>query len=207
MMHSLTAQRFLSPDGISHAFDSRANGYGRGEGIGAIIIKPLRTALEDGDTIRAVIRGSGLNQDGHTPGITMPSVYAQADLIRQTYADAGLPLHETGFFQAHGTGTALGDPIELAAIGATFGKARSIDQAPLYVSSVKTNIGHTEGASGLAGVIAAVLSLEHGCIPPNAGWETLNPKLRLQDWRIALAPETIPWPSQGVRRASVNSFG
>ena len=103
-MHSLTAQRFLSPDGVSHSFDARANGYGRGEGIGAIIVKPLRDALEDGDTIRAVIRGSGLNQDGRTPGITMPAATAQADLIRTAYADAGLSMADTGFFQAHGTG-------------------------------------------------------------------------------------------------------
>ncbi|KAJ6184264.1 hypothetical protein N7519_005565 [Penicillium mononematosum] len=207
MMHSLTAQRFLSPDGVSHSFDARANGYGRGEGIGAIIVKPLRDALADGDTIRAVIRGSGLNQDGRTPGITMPAAAAQADLIRTAYANAGLSMADTGFFQAHGTGTALGDPIELSAIGATFGKARHPDQPPLYVSSIKTNIGHTEGASGLAGVIAAVLSLEQGYIPPNAGWETLNPKLRLDDWRVALPPKCIPWPTEGLRRASVNSFG
>lgn len=108
MMHSLVAQRFLSPDGVSHSFDARANGYGRGEGIGAIIIKPLRTALTDGDTIRAIIRGSGLNQDGKTPGITMPSALAQADLILSTYAEAGLPLNQTGFFQAHGTGISRG---------------------------------------------------------------------------------------------------
>ncbi|KAL1845792.1 Type I Iterative PKS [Diaporthe australafricana] len=210
MMHSLTAQRFLSPDGVSHAFDSRANGYGRGEGFGSIIIKPLAAALADGDTIRAVIRGSGLNQDGHTPGITMPSAASQADLIRTTYREAGLPLNETDFFQAHGTGTALGDPIELSAIGATFGRARSQEQTPLYVSSVKTNIGHTEGASGLAGVIATVLSLENGQIPANAGWENLNPKLRLDDWRVALpvqGPLAMRWPTLGLRRASVNSFG
>lgn len=101
----------------------------------------------------------------------------------------------------------MGDPIELSAIGATFGKARLPDQPPLYVSSIKTNIGHTEGASGLAGVIATVLSLEQGCIPPNAGWETLNPKLRLDDWGVALPPKCIPWPTEGLRRASVNSFG
>lgn len=101
----------------------------------------------------------------------------------------------------------MGDPIELSAIGATFGKARRPDQPPLCVSSIKTNIGHTEGASGLAGVIAAVLSLEQGCIPPNAGWETVNPKLRLDDWRVTLPPKCIPWPTEGLRRVSVNSFG
>lgn len=105
------------------------------------------------------------------------------------------------------TGTALGDPIELSAIGATFGKDRTKDQPPLYVSSVKTNIGHTEGASGLAGVIATVLSLEQGLLLPNAGFESLNPKLHLDEWKIRLPTPGLSWPDLGLRRASVNSFG
>ena len=99
---------FLSPDGICHSFDDRASGYARGEALGAIVLKPLKAALADGDTIRAVIRGSGANQDGKTPGITMPSPEAQSELIRTTYAEAGLPFTETGYFEAHGTGTGLG---------------------------------------------------------------------------------------------------
>lgn len=103
-MHSLSSQRFLSPDGVSHSFDDRANGYGRGEAIAAILVKPLGRALADNDTIRAIIRGTGTNQDGRTPGITMPSISAQAELIRATYARAGLSMDKTSYFQAHGTG-------------------------------------------------------------------------------------------------------
>jgi len=207
MFHSLTNMHFLSPDGICHSFDDRANGYARGEAIGGLLLKPLSAALADGDTIRAVIRGSGTNQDGKTPGITMPSPEAQADLIRFVYDQAGLNMSETGFFEAHGTGTALGDPMELSAIGATLGAAREPGQTPLYVGSIKSNIGHTEGCSGLAGVIKSVLCLEKGILVPNAGFENLNPKLRLQDWNLALPLTTMAWPTSGLRRVSVNSFG
>ncbi|RMD42161.1 hypothetical protein DV735_g2940, partial [Chaetothyriales sp. CBS 134920] len=207
MFHSLTNMHFLSPDGICHSFDDRANGYARGEAIGGILLKPLSAALADGDTIRAVIRGSGTNQDGHTPGITMPSPESQADLIRFVYQQAGLKLSDTGYFEAHGTGTALGDPMELSAIGATLGAAREPGQVPLYVGSIKSNIGHTEGCSGLAGVIKSVLCLEKGVLVPNAGFENLNPKLRLKEWNLALPSTTMPWPSIGLRRVSVNSFG
>ncbi|RMZ80449.1 hypothetical protein DV737_g3022, partial [Chaetothyriales sp. CBS 132003] len=207
MFHSLTNMHFLSPDGICHSFDDRANGYARGEAVGGLLLKPLSAALADGDTIRAVIRGSGTNQDGHTPGITMPSPESQADLIRFVYQQAGLKLSDTGFFEAHGTGTALGDPMELSAIGSTLGSAREPGQAPLYVGSIKSNIGHTEGCSGLAGVIKSVLCLEKGILVPNAGFENLNPKLRLKDWNLALPMTTMPWPSTGLRRVSVNSFG
>ncbi|ETN44945.1 uncharacterized protein HMPREF1541_09820 [Cyphellophora europaea CBS 101466] len=207
MMHSLTNMHFLSPDGKCHSFDDRANGYARGEAIGGILLKPLKEALKDGDTIRGVIRGSGANQDGKTPGITQPSPESQADLIRFTYDQAGLNMNETGYFEAHGTGTALGDPMELSAIGQTFGRVRSSEQPPLYVGSIKTNIGHTEGCSGLAGVIKSILCLEKGLIPPNSGFQNLNPKLRLQEWKLALPMELTPWPSSGLRRISVNSFG
>ncbi|KAI9368681.1 hypothetical protein BJX61DRAFT_546289 [Aspergillus egyptiacus] len=197
----------LSPDGRSHSFDSRANGYARGEALAAIIVKPLRQALADGDTIRAVIRGSGANQDGKTVGITIPNGNAQADLIRTTYATAGLGLEQTGYFEAHGTGTPVGDPIELSAIGGSFGALRSHDN-PLIVGSVKTNIGHTEGAAGLAGVIKTVLALENGVIPPLADFKELNERLLLDEWKLALPLEkAVPWPTTGLRRASVNSFG
>ncbi|OKL56909.1 hypothetical protein UA08_07744 [Talaromyces atroroseus] len=207
LFHSLSKMHMMSPDGQCHSFDDRANGYARGEAIGALVVKSLSSAIADGDTIRAVIRATGCNQDGRTPGITMPSAQAQASLIRSTYAKAGLPLTETAYFEAHGTGTPLGDPLELSALGATFGAAREPDQTPLYVSSVKTNIGHTEGCSALAGIMKAVLSIERGLIAPNAGFENLNPKLRLEEWKLALPPKTIPWPTTGVRRVSVNSFG
>ncbi|KAL5344841.1 hypothetical protein ACLOAV_010238 [Pseudogymnoascus australis] len=202
----LSAMHMLSPDGVSHTFDDRANGYGRGEAVGAILVKPLSQALADGDTIRAVIRGTGANQDGKTPGITMPSSKAQADLIKKTYAAAGLPLANTSYFEAHGTGTKIGDPAELSAIGSCFASTRSFNN-PLYVGSVKTNVGHTEGAAGIAGVIKTVLSLENAVVPGIVGFEKLNPKLLLDNWKLALPLETMKWPTSGLRRASVNGFG
>lgn len=207
MFHSLTNMHFLSPDGICHSFDDRANGYARGEAIGGLLLKPLSAALADGDTIRAVIRGSATNQDGKTPGITMPNPESQADLIRFVYEQAGLKMTDTGYFEAHGTGTGLGDPMELSAISTTLGLAREPGQGPLYVGSIKSNIGHTEGCSGLAGVIKSVLCLEKGMLVPNAGFENLNPKLKLKDWNLALPMTVMPWPTAGLRRISVNSFG
>ncbi|KAF1829904.1 ketoacyl-synt-domain-containing protein [Decorospora gaudefroyi] len=203
----LTAMRMTSPDGMSHSFDSRANGYGRGEAVGALIVKRLADALKDGDTIRAVIRGSGANQDGHTPGITMPNAEAQAQLIRTTYEKAALDLNDTAYFEAHGTGTSIGDPVELSAVGATFGQPGLDRRMPLYVGSVKANIGHTEGCAGLAGVFKAVLCLEKGVICPTPGIENFNARLKLADWNINIPVENTSWPSSGSRRASVQSFG
>lgn len=205
-MRDMVTMTFFSPDGVCHSFDHRANGYARGEGIGGIVLKTVRQAIADGDTIRAVIRGTGLNQDGKTPGITMPSPQAQADLIRSTYASAGLSLDKTAYFEAHGTGTAIGDPYELSALGATFGKVRTSEE-PIYVGSVKTNIGHLEGCAGLAGLIKTVLAVENAQIPPLAGFEKANPRLKLDEWHVALPETLIPWPQSGLRRASVNSFG
>ena len=218
----MTDLGFLSPDSISYSFDHRANGYSRGEAFGMVLIKPLRAAIQDGNTIRAVIRATSANQDGHTPGITQPSSKAQEEMIREAYTKGGLDLSETRFYEAHGTGTSIGDPIEAEAIHAVFGERRSKDQ-PLYVGAVKSNIGHTEGASGLAGLIKTVLVLEKATIPPNALFERANPRIPSLDWNIAVSDEShdheyllispqfplqpIPWPSQGLRRASVSSFG
>ncbi|SMR55841.1 unnamed protein product [Zymoseptoria tritici ST99CH_3D1] len=205
-MRDLTGMGFLSPDGRCHSFDHRANGYGRGDGIGAVVLKKLSKALADGDTIRAVVRNSGLGQDGRTPGITMPSPEAQADLIRQVYKAAGLDMDQTAYFEAHGTGTPIGDPYELSALGATFGATRT-EANPLYVGSVKANIGHLEGCAGLAGLIKTVLVVEQGQIPPIADFEKVNPRLKLDEWKVALPTSLVPWPIAGVRRASVNCFG
>jgi acyl transferase domain-containing protein len=131
---------FLSPDGTSYAFDDRANGYGRGEGIGVVIVKALSKAIRDGDTIRAVVRATGVNQDGHTPGITQPSQIAQENMIRDTYASASLDMGKTAFVEAHGVGTTLGDPTEATAIGNVFRNSRKND-VPLLIGAVKTNIG------------------------------------------------------------------
>ncbi|KAK7744554.1 Type I Iterative PKS [Cytospora paraplurivora] len=202
----LSNMQMLSPSGPCYAFDHRANGYSRGEGVAVVVLKRLSDALRDNDTIRAVVRASGSNQDGRTPGITQPDPKAQAQLIRETYQRAGLSMEHTRFFEAHGTGTAIGDPIELGAIADCFHRHRnSID--PLHVGSVKTNIGHLEGASGIAGLIKAILVVESGIIPPNTNFESINRKLAAYDYMISLPSECIMWPPCKIRRASVNSFG
>ncbi|KAG8157068.1 hypothetical protein KVR01_013058 [Diaporthe batatas] len=147
-----------------------------GEGFGVVILKRLSDAIHDGDTVRAVVRSSGSNQDGHTQGITQPSREMQAALIRETYTKAGLDTASTRFFEAHGTGTPLGDPIEAEAIGSVFRTSRAPDE-PLYVGALKSNVGHLEGGSGIAAVIKTVMVLEKGLIPPNANFERLNPRI------------------------------
>ncbi|KAI0166917.1 hypothetical protein GGR52DRAFT_581678 [Hypoxylon sp. FL1284] len=202
----LSTLSFLSPDGKSMAFDHRANGYSRGEGVSVIVVKSLADALRDRDVIRAVIRGTSVTQDGRTPGINLPSSEAQEALIRAAYANAGLSPDNTGFFEAHGPGTPAGDPLEASAIGAVFGKTRSAEN-PLYIGSVKTNIGHLEAGAGIAGLVKAVYALERGQIPPNIWFEKVNPKLDLEKWGLAVPTELLPWPTDGLRRASINSFG
>ncbi|KAI0156750.1 polyketide synthase [Hypoxylon sp. FL1284] len=202
----MTNLNFLSPDSRCYSFDHRSNGYARGEGIAVIILKKLSAAIRDGNTIRAVIRATGCNEDGRTPGITQPSTQAQQRLIRETYAKAGLSLEHTRFFEAHGTGTPLGDPLEAAAIGSVFRKHRS-NSDPMFVGAVKSNIGHLEGPSALAATIKAVLVLEKGIIPPNANFEKLNPKIDAGLLNLKFPQDSQPWPSSGLRRVSINSFG
>lgn len=173
----------LSPDGICYSFDHRANGYARGEGYGFLVIKRLSDALKDGDTIRTIIRATGSNQDGKTPGITQPNGDAQVRLIRDTYQSAGLERRMTRYFEAHGTGTPTGDPIEARAIAMAFDGERS-EGDPLYIGSVKTNIGHLEGASGIASLIKTLLVLEKGVIPPNLWFEKANPRISESEWNI-----------------------
>ncbi|RFN48413.1 putative polyketide synthase [Fusarium flagelliforme] len=206
IMVAMSLLGFLSPDGRSYAFDHRAKGYARGEGIATLVLKPLDKAIRDGDPIRAVIRGTGVNSDGRTAGITLPNGDAQADLIREVYANANLDPAETGYFEAHGTGTQAGDPMEAGAIHRVFTADRE-RSSPLYLGSIKTNIGHLEGASGLAGVIKAVLCLEKGQIPPNMNFEKPNGRLDLEAWNIKVPTELTQWPENVPRRASVNSFG
>ncbi|KAI1099779.1 hypothetical protein F4804DRAFT_69463 [Jackrogersella minutella] len=202
----LSNMQMLSPDSRCFTFDQRANGYSRGEGVAVVVLKRLSDALRSNDTIRAIIRSSGTNQDGRTPGITQPDPKAQAQLIRETYQQAGLSMMHTRFFEAHGTGTAIGDPIEMSAIAECFHEHRNFSD-PLYVGSVKTNIGHLEGASGIAGLIKATLVVESGVIPPNANFESINRKLASYDYMVSLPSECISWPPCEVRRASINSFG
>ncbi|KAH8890390.1 hypothetical protein GQ53DRAFT_721621 [Thozetella sp. PMI_491] len=202
----LSNGNYLSPDSVCYSFDHRANGYARGEGIVAIIIKPVRDAVRDGDMIRAVIRATASNQDGRTPILTQPSADAQEKLIRRAYQKAGLDFGPTRFFEAHGTGTAVGDPAEMKAIGRVFRRYRS-EKEPLYVGSLKSNIGHLEGSAGLASVVKAILILERGRIPPNALFERMNPNIDADFYHIEVPTKSIPWPAEGLRRISINSFG
>ncbi|MCJ1379055.1 hypothetical protein MMC17_002155 [Xylographa soralifera] len=202
----------LSPDGRSYAFDARGNGYGRGEGVATMIVKRLSDALAANDPIRAVIRETAVNQDGKTDTITTPSGAAQVELMRECYRRAGLDPRGTQYFEAHGTGTPAGDPIEAGAMAAIFGGGEGRDDKAhfLRIGSVKTNVGHTEAASGLAAMIKGVLCLEKGLIPPSVNYETPNPKLKLEEWRLKVATAMEAWPESlvgGPRRLSVNNFG
>ena len=201
----LSDLNFLSPDGTSYSFDSRANGYSRGEGFGVLVLKRVSDAIEAGDAIRGVIRATGSNQDGRTPGISQPSSSAQERLIRDTYQRAGLTLDKTKYFEAHGTGTAVGDPLEASAISRAFSDFRT-EEDPIYVGAVKSNIGHLGGSSGVAGVIKAVISLERGIIPPNVWPKDVNAKIASQCPNLTFPQSAVAWPS-GLRRASINSFG
>ncbi|KAF5869444.1 putative polyketide synthase protein [Botrytis fragariae] len=197
----------VSPTSICHTFDAAADGYARADGIGALYIKSLAQAVKDGDPIRAVIRGTAINANGRTGGITHPSPDGQEAVIRRAYERAGgLDPALTGYFECHGTGTAVGDPLEISAIGRVFAKSKSRD-SPLLIGSIKSNMGHSEPSSGIAGVMKAVIAIEHGVIPPTVGLKTLNPNIDLKDGRLKIVTESTPWPDLPVRRASINSFG
>ncbi|KAL4861815.1 hypothetical protein BDV12DRAFT_207764 [Aspergillus spectabilis] len=202
----------LSPNGRSYMWDAAADGYTRGEGFAALFLKTLSQAIADGDHIECIIRETGVNSDGKTPGITMPSSESQARLIHNTYARCGLnPARESDrpqYFEAHGTGTPAGDPIEARAIQSVFFPGGTDGQ--LTVGSIKTVIGHTEGTAGVAGVLKASLAVQHGQIPANLHFKQLNPKIRPYYTNLQVPTQTIPWPvlPQGSpRRVSVNSFG
>ncbi|KAL6713727.1 hypothetical protein ACLMJK_008219 [Lecanora helva] len=197
---------FLSDHGRCYAFDSRASGYGRGDGIAAIILKPLRVALADGDTIRSVIRGSSVTSDGRASGITMPSVDAQLDTIKLAYDQAGLDPRDTTYVEAHGTGTQAGDKTEALVYRQTFCAGRRNGQK-LFVGSIKANLGHTESTAGLAGLIKTVLIIERGLIPPNINFKKHSHNVELGNWGIEDPIKKLPWPKSALRRASVNSTG
>ncbi|KAG9243665.1 hypothetical protein BJ878DRAFT_509631 [Calycina marina] len=197
----------LSPTSTCHTFDASADGFGRGDGIAAIYIKRLSTAIQDGDPIRAVIRATAINSNGTGQGINHPGAEMQEAVIRRAYSKANLSFKQTGYFECHGTGTKVGDPIECAAVGRVFAEGRSLEE-PLIIGSVKTNLGHCEGASGLASVIKSVLCLEHALIAPTVGIKQLNPDIDFKDGRLKVARDLIPWPAwQPYRRASANGFG
>nr|ALQ32774.1 putative polyketide synthase [Fusarium babinda] len=212
MMISESKLHMLSPTGRSSMWDASANGYARGEGVAAIMMKTLSQALADGDHIEGIIREIGVNSDGRTNGITLPSPEAQKVLIRQTYKNAGLDFFKDRcqFFEAHGTGTPAGDPLEARAIHEAFFNDGEIITEPMYVGSVKTAIGHLEGCAGLAGFIKALEAVKRGIIPPNQLFEKLNPTIKPYASNLKIPIEATPWPklvSGSVRRASVNSFG
>ena len=195
----------LSRHGRCFAFDERADGYVRGEGGGVVILKPLEEALADGDSIRAVILASGVNSDGRTIGLSLPSESAQASLLRSVYSRAAVAPDRLAFFEMHGTGTAAGDPIEAAAVGRSLGQRRS---DPLPIGSVKTNIGHLEPASGMAGLLKAALALDRGIVPPTLHCETPNPNIPFDtlNLRLVREVEAVATPSERSY-AGVNSFG
>ncbi|KAL2883645.1 hypothetical protein SGCOL_000789 [Colletotrichum sp. CLE4] len=220
--------QMLSPDSQCRMWDASANGYGRGEGVAALLLKPLAKALADGDPVQGVVRATGVNSDGQSPGITMPFAPAQTDLIWRTYRRAGLdPLHEADrpqYFECHGTGTQAGDPVEARAVYDVFfggQEQNSQDQAEkpqktkpetLIVGSIKTIIGHTEGCAGLAGVIKVLLMLKHQTVPPNMLFNQLNPKIApyYGPGALEIAKKIMAWPARPIgtpMRASVNSFG
>ncbi|MFB6894235.1 type I polyketide synthase, partial [Kitasatospora sp. NPDC056327] len=195
----------LSPDGVSYTFDARANGYVRGEGGGAVVLKPLAAALADGDHVYCVIRGSAVNNDGATDGLTVPSPAAQEAVLRRAYERAGVDPAGVQYVELHGTGTRVGDPIEAAALGAALGAARPAG-SPLLVGSAKTNVGHLEGAAGIVGLLKAVLAVEHRELPASLNFETPNPDIDFDGLNLAVNTALGPWP-EGVLRAGVSSFG
>ncbi|MFJ4963844.1 amino acid adenylation domain-containing protein [Streptomyces sp. NPDC088729] len=198
---------FLSPQGRSRTFDAAADGYVRAEGVGLVALKRLDDAVRDGDRIHAVILGSGVNQDGHTNGITVPNPDAQVDLIRRVCAEAGITPGALQYMEAHGTSTPVGDPIEALALARALAEGRE-PGARAYVGSVKTNIGHTESAAGIAGLIKTVLSLKHRVIPPHINLENLNPAIDPAALPYEIPTRPTPWPDhEGPARAGVNSFG
>lgn len=199
---SLTEQNILSRDGSCKTFSADANGYARGEAIAAVYIKRLDDALRDGSPIRAVIRGTATNHNGKTPGMTVPSAKAQEALMRRAYKVAGITdFSKTGFMECHGTGTPVGDPIEVSAVGRIFG------ESGVYIGSIKPNFGHTEGASGLLSVIKTVLALENSTIPPNIKFLSPNAAIPFESAKLTVPTEPTPWPHGRLERASVNNFG
>ncbi|CAA0107127.1 Phthiocerol synthesis polyketide synthase type I PpsA [Mycolicibacterium vanbaalenii] len=197
----------MSQSGRCHAFDARADGFVRGEGCGVAVLKRLSEAQRDGDRILAVVRGSAVNQDGRSNGLMAPNPAAQMAVLRTAYTAAGLEPREVDYVEAHGTGTLLGDPIEARALGTVLGRGRTAD-APLLIGAIKSNLGHTEAAAGIAGFAKTVLALQHGRLPANLGYETPNPHIPFDKLRLKVVAEPTDWaPTGRPRRAGVSSFG
>ncbi|OGM48910.1 putative polyketide synthase [Aspergillus bombycis] len=204
MTTTMSENLVLSASGLCRTFDAAADGYGRGEAINAVYIKPLDDALANADPIRAIIRSTAVNCDGKTPSITTPGSKAQERLIRRAYKKAhieGDDILKTAFFECHGTGTIAGDTAETTGVASIFGKKG------IYIGAVKPNVGHSEGASGITSIIKCVLALEKNIIPPNVHFHTPNPKIPFEDAKLKVPVEPTPWPADRKERVSVNSFG
>ena len=196
----------MATDGRCKTFDADADGYVRGEGCGVVILKRLDDAIADGDNILAVIKGSATNQDGRSNGLTAPNGLSQQEVIRQALANAGVSPEEISYIESHGTGTSLGDPIEVNSLKAVL-RSHDLDHT-CYLGSVKTNIGHLEAAAGIAGLIKTVLCLQNQAIPPNLHFKKLNPHIDLENTGIAIPTQLQPWDNTSKPRlAGVSSFG
>ncbi|HET6857721.1 MAG TPA: SDR family NAD(P)-dependent oxidoreductase [Streptomyces sp.] len=196
----------LSPDGHCRTFDAGAHGYGRAEGSGVVVLKRLADARRDQDRVLAVVRGSAVNHNGRSNGLMAPSRTAQAELLQAAYQDADLPPAAVDYIEAHGTGTVVGDPIEIGAIAEVTGEGRAADR-PLLLGAVKTNLGHLEAAAGVAGFVKTVLALHHGEIPPTLNFAALNPAVPA-DAPVSVVTGRTPWPTgRGTRTAGVSAFG
>jgi myxalamid-type polyketide synthase MxaC len=198
----------LSPSGRCKTFDAAADGMVRGDGCGAVVLKRLRDAMADGDTVMAVVQGSATNHDGRSSGLTVPSAVAQEAVIRQALKNAGMPAHDVGYVEAHGTGTPLGDPIEVQSTAAVYGHRPDAVPA-VVIASVKTNLGHLEAASGIASVIKVALMLRSRSIPRHLHFQEWNPHLALDGARVHVPKDAMPWSAgpSGRRVAAVSSFG
>lgn len=194
----------LSPHGHCFAFDSRADGFVRGEGAGVVVLKRLTDAVRDGDRVLSVVRGSAVNQDGRSNGLTAPNAPSQRDVLTRALRSADVAANTVNYIETHGTGTALGDPIEFDALAAIYGKG----EVPCALGTVKTNMGHLEGAAGVAGFIKTVLTLQHGTIAPNLNFEKWNPQIDPKPTRLFVPTAATEWPaSEHPRRGAVSSFG
>ncbi|MCM2373286.1 type I polyketide synthase [Aporhodopirellula aestuarii] len=202
---SLSQAGMLSPTGRCHAFSSDADGFVRGEGCGAVLLKRLSDAVRDNDPIYCVVRGSATNQDGRSVGLTAPNGHAQQAVIRAAIADARLSTDQIDYLETHGTGTPLGDPIEVDALRQVFASSREPSR-PLRIGSVKTNVGHLEGAAGIAGMIKVILSLKNRCLPPHLHCEKLSEAIDWS-WPVEITRTTQSWESPQPRVAGVSSFG
>lgn len=200
--------RMMAADGHCKFGDASGDGYVRSEGAGLVVLKRLADAVRDGDRIYAVIRGSAVNNDGRSSGVMgRPSRVGHEEMLRAAYRDAGVAASQVSYVEAHGTGTRAGDPVEIAALGAVLGDARGA-QSTCHIGSVKTNIGHTEGAAGVAGLIKAALSLHHGAVPASLHFVNPNPGVPWGELPFRVPTSLAPWPSSDIPRvAGVNSFG